>query len=146
MYERPSYKREAGCFGWGIDTVDAAAHVVICACVGTSHRTLRKGIIVRPRLEQRTIDGRTCDPASALLIADNDCPPDELDCHYDGTNLFLFRAPEGFYFTQLRSRWRSETDGHVELVNLQKARELYEEQLLEHRVPVAEAFPGVETG
>ncbi|NLV72757.1 MAG: hypothetical protein GXY46_09190 [Actinobacteria bacterium] len=107
---------------------------------------LEMGVAMRPRAEQRTIKGNTYDPTTALLVADDDCPPDEPDCLYDGTNLFLFRTPDGSYFTQLRSQWRSATDGHVEPVDLQRALQLYEERLLEHHVPFAEAFPSIETG
>lgn len=101
---------------------------------------------MRPRVEQRSVKGKTYDTETALLIADDDCRSEDPGCPDKEANLFLFRTPDGFYFTQLSSRWRSDTDGHVEPVDLQQALYLYEEELLQHHVPFAEAFPAIETG
>ncbi|MBN1461613.1 MAG: hypothetical protein JXA57_18945 [Armatimonadetes bacterium] len=101
---------------------------------------------MRPCVDRRLVNGRTYDTETALLIADNDCRPDDPECPEEESNLFLFRTPDGFYFTQSCSRWGSAADGHVEPVDLQQALHLYEEELMQHHVPYAGAFPDIETG
>lgn len=60
-----------------------------------------------------------------------------------GRNTFLYRTPNGAYFTVTLTQWQGERD-HLEPVTQEEAIQLYETTLTEHEVAYAGAFPGVE--
>lgn len=60
-----------------------------------------------------------------------------------GRNTFLYRTPNGAYFTVTVTMWQGEQDT-LEPVSLEDAIALYEESLSEHYVNYADAFPTVE--
>ncbi len=72
------------------------------------------------------------------------------DAYWDGHNFerhnrnqFLYRTPNGAYFTLSRSQWEGEGDTLTPITQ-DEAINLYEGPLSEHEVSYAEAFPGVD--
>lgn len=59
-----------------------------------------------------------------------------------GRNTFLYRTPNGRYFTVTLSQWQGESND-LTPVTQDEAIELYEGRLTEHQVDYDEAFPGV---
>jgi hypothetical protein len=60
-----------------------------------------------------------------------------------GRNTFLYRTPNGAFFTVTLTQWEGERD-HLEPISQAEAVQLYETTLTEHRVDFLSAFPGVE--
>ena len=60
-----------------------------------------------------------------------------------GRNTWLYRTPNGAYFTVTLTQWQGEQDS-LDPVSQDEAIQLYEATLTEHQVPYPEAFPGVE--
>lgn len=59
-----------------------------------------------------------------------------------GRNQFLYRTPNGAYFTVQLTQWQGERDSLTPITQAE-AIELYEQSLSEHAVSYAEAFPEV---
>ena len=57
-----------------------------------------------------------------------------------GRNCFLYRTPNGAYFTVNLTQWQGERDTLVP-VTIDEAIDLFEGELTEHRVSYAVAFP-----
>ena len=95
-----------------------------------------------PANVMRVIGGRRYNTQTAEVLAGNDYW-DGSNWERRGTNLFLFRAPGGAYFTQSRSQWEGADDGALTPVSEEEARALFE-NLRERRVEFEEAFPGAE--
>jgi len=90
---------------------------------------------------EQIIGGKRYNTETATLIAGDD--------YWDGhnyerrnTNCFLFRSPNGSYFSQHRSQWQGADDGALTAHTQDEAMRLYE-QLREKRLPFEAAFPGV---
>ena len=94
-----------------------------------------------PENFEKIIDRKRYSTATAELIAGND--------YWDGHNFersgrqtFLYRTPNGNYFTVHLSQWQGEQDNIVP-ISQGEAIEYYEGTLTEHRLDYGEAFPGV---
>ena len=59
-----------------------------------------------------------------------------------GRNTFLYRTPNGRYFTVSLTQWQGERDT-LTPIPLEEAIDLFENSLSEHEVKYAEAFPDV---
>lgn len=79
---------------------------------------------------------------TATIIAD-DCYWDGHNMERHGRNTFLYRTPNGAYFTVTLTQWQGEQD-RLEPVTQADALELYEGPLSEHYGSYADAFPEVE--
>jgi len=79
---------------------------------------------------------------TATLIAGDDYW-DGHNFERHGRNTFLYRTPNGAYFTVTLTQWQGESD-HLTPIDPDEAIQLYETSLSEHEVSYAEAFPGVE--
>lgn len=90
----------------------------------------------------RIIDRRRYSTATATLLAGDDYW-DGHNFERRGRNQFLYRTPNGRYFTALLSQWQGEGD-ELTPVSLDLAISLFEGPLQDHRVEYAEAFPDVE--
>ena len=90
---------------------------------------------------ERILDGKRYSTDTATLLAGDDYW-DGSNYSRRGRNTFLYRTPKGNYFTVVLTQWEGERD-ELSPVSLEEAVELYEECLLEQRVPYAEAFPEV---
>lgn len=89
----------------------------------------------------RIIGKKRYNVATATLIASNEFW-DGHNWERHGRNTFLYRTPNGAYFTVTLSQWQGEQD-HLDPVTLEEAIELYEGYLSKHNVDYAEAFPSV---
>jgi len=94
-----------------------------------------------PKEFSRIIERKKYDVKTATLIAD--------DVYWDGNNFersgrneFLYRTPNGAYFTVNLSQWQGERDSLIPITQAE-AIDLFEGSLTEHYVKYAEAFPGV---
>ena len=94
---------------------------------------------MNPANMERIIEGKRYSVATAELLAD--------DTYWDGLKTscpkFLYRTPNGAYFTLTMSQWQEEPD-YLTAIDLEDAIELYEGPLTEHYIEYADAFPGVE--
>jgi hypothetical protein len=90
----------------------------------------------------RIIEGRRYDTETATLLADN-VYWDGHNMERSGRNAWLYRTPNGRYFTVSGTLWQGERDT-LAPVSLEEARRLYENILPEHAVAYEEAFPGIE--
>jgi len=79
--------------------------------------------------------------ATSTLIASN-AYWDGHNFERSGRNMFLYRSPNGNYFTVNRTCWQGERDT-LTPVSQDEAIGLFEGCLSEHDVSYAEAFPGV---
>jgi len=79
---------------------------------------------------------------TAILIASDDYW-DGHNFERHGRNTWLYRTPNGAYFTVTLTQWQGEQDS-LDPVSQDEAIQLYETTLTEHEVPYSEAFPGVE--
>lgn len=95
-----------------------------------------------PKKFSAIIDRKKYDVKTATLLAD-DCYWDGHNFERSGRNCFLYRTPNGAYFTVNLTQWQGERDS-LTPVTLEEAIDLYEGTLTEHAVNYAEAFPGVE--
>ena len=91
---------------------------------------------------ERIVFGLKYDVQTAVLIADDEFW-DGSNFERNGRNCFLYRTPNGRYFTINLSQWQGEQDT-LTPVSPEQARSLFEEALSEHHVEYADAFPGVE--
>ncbi len=90
---------------------------------------------------QRIIDGIRYDTEKATLIAHN-VFWDGHNFERHGRNTWLYRTPNGRYFTVTGTLWQGERDT-LRPVDEEEARRLYETMLPEHEVPYEEAFPHI---
>jgi hypothetical protein len=88
------------------------------------------------------IERKKYDVQTATLIA-SDAFWDGHNWERSGRNQFLYRTPNGAYFTISLTQWQGERDSLIP-VSQDEAINLYETDLTEHEVVYAEAFPGVE--
>lgn len=89
----------------------------------------------------RIIDRRRYDVSTATLLA-SDCYWDGSNFERHGRNRFLYRTPNGRYFTVTLTQWQGEQDT-LEPVDLEEAIRLYEGPLTKHEEEYAAAFPDV---
>lgn len=94
-----------------------------------------------PEKFTRIIERKRYSVATATLIAGNDYW-DGHNFERSGRNMFLYRTPNGAYFTVTLSQWQGEQKS-LDPVTLEEAISLYEGSLSEHEVSYAEAFPDV---
>ena len=79
--------------------------------------------------------------ATATLLAD-DAYWDGHNHERRGRNTFLYRTPNGRYFTVTLTQWQGEQDS-LTPVDLDEAIRLFEGPLSDHAVNYREAFPNV---
>jgi hypothetical protein len=89
----------------------------------------------------RIIDRKKYSTATATLIAD-DVYWDGHNMERHGRNTFLYRTPNGVFFTVTLTQWQGERDTLTPITQ-GEAIELYEGSLSEHYVEYGEAFPDV---
>ena len=97
---------------------------------------------MHPAKMTRTVDRKKYSTETATLIADDEYW-DGHNMERRGRNCFLYRTPNGAYFTVNMTQWQGERDT-LTPVTQEEAISLFEGTLTEHRVKYAEAFPGVE--
>jgi hypothetical protein len=97
---------------------------------------------MQERKMTRVVNRKRYDTETATLLAD-DVYWDGSNMERRGRNLWLYRTPNGAYFTVSRSQWQGEQD-RLTPQTREEAIDLYENALPEHAVDYAEAFPGVE--
>jgi hypothetical protein len=90
----------------------------------------------------RIIGRKRYNVKTATLIA-SDAYWDGNNWERRGRNEFLYRTPNGGYFTVNLTQWQGERDTLIP-VTQEEAIDLFEGSLTEHEVTYAEAFPGVE--
>jgi hypothetical protein len=90
----------------------------------------------------RIVDRKKYSIKMATMIAD-DVYWDGHNFERSGRNTFLYRTPNGAYFTVNLTQWQGERDT-LTPISQEEAIGLYEGHLSEHYVKYAEAFPGVE--
>jgi len=95
-----------------------------------------------PENFSRIIFGLKYDVQTAVLIADDEFW-DGNNMERNGRNTFLYRTPNGRYFTVQLTQWQGEFDALIP-VSPEQARSMFEGPLSEHHVEYADAFPGVE--
>lgn len=88
----------------------------------------------------RIVGGRRYNVATAELLAD-DCYWDGSNFERHGRNTFLYRTPNGAYFTVRLTQWQGERDELLPCTE-DEAVELYETALPEHARSYESAFPG----
>jgi hypothetical protein len=88
------------------------------------------------------VDDICYDTSTATLLAGDDYW-DGHNYERRGYNTFLYRTPQGQYFTVTQVMEDDEED-YPEPVTEDEAVELYEDDLPNHWVPYEEAFPNVE--
>lgn len=96
---------------------------------------------MHPAKMTRIIDRKKYSTESATLIASDEYW-DGSNFERSGRNCFLYRTPNGAYFTVNLTQWQGERD-MLTPVTQEEAIELFEGQLTEHQVKYAEAFPDV---
>jgi hypothetical protein len=79
---------------------------------------------------------------TATLIA-SDAYWDGHNFERSGRNEFLYRTPNGAYFTVNLTCWQGECDTLIP-ISQNEAIQLFETSLTEHEVEYQDAFPGVE--
>jgi len=89
----------------------------------------------------RIIGRKRYSTKTATLIA-SDAYWDGSNWERHGRNTFLYKTPNGAYFTVNLTQWQGERDT-LSPVGLGEAIELFEGALTEHEVKYAEAFPEV---
>ena len=90
----------------------------------------------------RIVDRKKYSVATAALLASDEYW-DGSNWERHGRNTFLYRTPNGSYFTVNMTQWQGESDT-LTPVTLDEAIDLYENSLSEHEVKYSAAFPGVE--
>jgi len=90
----------------------------------------------------RIVDRKKYSVATATLIASDEYW-DGSNWERHGRNAFLYRTPNGAYFTVNMTQWQGGGDT-LTPVSQDEAIDLYENSLSEYEVKYAEAFPGVE--
>lgn len=94
-----------------------------------------------PEKMTRIIERKRYSVATATLIASDEYW-DGSNWERSGRNCFLYRTPNGAYFTVNMTMWQGERDT-LTPVSLEDAIDLFEGALTEHMVSYAEAFPTV---
>lgn len=94
-----------------------------------------------PQSFERIVNRTRYAVATATLLA-SDCYWDGSNFERHGRNRFLYRTPNGRYFTLRLTQWQGEQDT-LEPVDLEEAIRLYEGPLSEHETEYAAAFPDV---
>jgi hypothetical protein len=89
----------------------------------------------------RIVDKKRYAVKTAALLAGNDFW-DGNNWERSGRNMFLYRTPNGRYFTVSLTQWQGELDT-LEPIDQDQAIQLFEGALTEHRVEYNEAFPDV---
>ncbi len=90
----------------------------------------------------RIVGGLRYSTKTATLIA-HDAWWDGSNFERSGRNTFLYRTPQGAYFTVTLSQWQGERD-RLTPVHQDEAIQLYETSLSEHPVSYEDAFPGAQ--
>jgi hypothetical protein len=90
---------------------------------------------------ERIVNGKRYSVATATLLADNTFW-DGHNHERQGRNTFLYRTPNGAYFTVNLTMWQGEADT-LNPISESEAIELYETGLSEHHVSYELAFPTV---
>ncbi len=90
---------------------------------------------------ERIIGRKKYSVKTATLIASDEYW-DGSNWERHGRNTFLYRTPNGAYFTVNLTQWQGERDS-LTPVTQEEAIELYENSLSEHEVSYSEAFPDV---
>ena len=94
-----------------------------------------------PERFTRIIGRRRYNVSTATLLAADDYW-DGHNFERSGRNTFLYRTPNGAYFTITLTKWQGEQNG-LEPVTEGEAIDLFEGNLTEHAVRYAEAFRDV---
>ena len=95
-----------------------------------------------PEKYTRILDRKRYSVATALILAGDDYW-DGHNFERHGRNTWLYRTPNGAYFTVTRTQWQGEQDS-LDPVTQDEAIHLFETSLTEHEVKYSEAFPDVE--
>jgi len=90
----------------------------------------------------RIVNRTRYDTTKSTLLA-SDAYWDGYNFERHGRNRFLYKTPNGKYFTVNLTRWQDEQD-NLEPIAEDAAIELFEGPLSEHEVSYEEAFPGVQ--
>ena len=90
---------------------------------------------------ERIVDRKKYSVKTSTLIASDEYW-DGSNFERHGRNMFLYRTPNGAYFTVTLTQWQGERD-ELTPVTQDDAIELYEGRLTEHGVSYEEAFPDV---
>ena len=96
---------------------------------------------MHPKDMTRIVEQKKYSTKTATLIASDEYW-DGHNWERSGRNTFLYRTPNGAYFTVHLTMWQGERDS-LEPVTQEEAISLYETSLTEHEVKYSEAFPGV---
>ncbi len=94
-----------------------------------------------PKEFSKIINKKRYSVQTAVLIA-SDAYWDGHNFERHGRNTFLYRTPNGNYFTVNLTCWQGERDT-LTPISQDEAIDLYESSLSEHEISYAEAFPGV---
>lgn len=89
----------------------------------------------------RIIASKRYSTATAQLLA-SDCFWDGHNFERNGRNTYLYRTPNGAYFTVTVTMWQGERDA-LTPIDPEEAIALYEGRLSEHEVSYSKAFPNV---
>ncbi|MCE5209886.1 MAG: hypothetical protein LLG42_16480 [Chloroflexi bacterium] len=98
---------------------------------------------MKPPKEFSRIVNRTRYSVQTATLLAHDAYWDGHNFERSGRNEFLYRTPNGNYFTVNLTCWQDEQNT-LTPVNQDEAIDLFENGLSEHEVTYAEAFPGVE--
>lgn len=96
---------------------------------------------MKPQRMARILAGKRYDTAKAILIAGDDFW-DGHNFERHGRNRWLWRTPRGVYFLTTQTQWQGEADT-LEPVSEEDALTMYENELSEHELSHADAFPNV---
>ena len=94
-----------------------------------------------PKDFERIVERKKYSVKTATLIASDEYW-DGHNFERSGRNTFLYRTPNGNYFTVNLSQWQGERDT-LTPISKDEAIDLFEGTLTEHAVEYDEAFPGV---
>jgi hypothetical protein len=94
-----------------------------------------------PTSMSRVVDGKRYSVKKAELIASDEYW-DGSNFERSGRNTFLYRTPNGNYFTINLTQWQGERDS-LTPISEDDARDLYEHSLYAHEVEYEDAFPNV---
>lgn len=89
----------------------------------------------------KIVDRKRYSTKTAMLIA-SDAYWDGHNWERSGRNTFLYKTPNGAFFTVTLTQWQGEQDS-LTPISEDEAIELYETTLSEHEVEYQDAFPGV---
>jgi hypothetical protein len=95
-----------------------------------------------PKNFSRIVNRQRYSVETATLIASDEYW-DGHNFERNGRNTFLYRTPNGSYFTVTLSQWQGEKDT-LTPISKEEAIALYENELPEHAAEYADAFPDVD--